>query len=76
MDYLIRNIAEVRDVKQLEKNHGICHSVYREGRLGDYSMLVSGLEQYEKQLTEWGFHREQGDAVAIVSKLDRPLSMP
>jgi len=73
MDYLLQNIAEVKDVKQLDKDHGICHFVYREGRLGDYSMQVNDIEPYEKQLSEWGFHREQGDAVVIVSRLARSL---
>lgn len=72
MDYLGRHIAEVRDVKQLDRNNGICHSVYREGKLGDYSMSVTGAVAWEKQLSERGFQRERGDAVIIVAKLARP----
>lgn len=69
MDYLSQHIAEVRDVKQLEKNIGICRGAYKEGRLGDYSMQVSDTDDYERSLLEWNFQRENGDAVIVVSKL-------
>lgn len=76
MNYLNQHIAEVRDVKQLEKNTGICRGVYKEGRLGDYSMLVSDTDDYERRLLEWNFQRESGDAVIVVSKLIHPIQAP
>jgi len=73
MDYLSRYIAEVRDVKHLERDTGICRQVYKEGRLGDYSIQIDGADEYEKLLHAWNFQRENGDALIVVTKLSNTL---
>jgi len=74
MKFLLDHINEVRDVRsQLDLNTGICRAVYSEGRLGDYSSQIERAERFEKLLSEWGFHRENGDAVLTVAKLSQPI---
>ncbi|MDM8559071.1 hypothetical protein [Candidatus Parabeggiatoa sp. HSG14] len=73
MEYLLQHIAEVEEIKQLEKNNGICRSVYDSGRLGDYQVGIKGTEKFEEQLLKWNFNRQNGDAIIVVSKLNNPL---
>jgi hypothetical protein len=67
LDFLYSYIPEIRESSFLEKSTGICKQVY-EGRLGDYPEYIQGTEQFETQLKSWGFERDKGDAVILVSK--------
>ncbi|HEY0377208.1 MAG TPA: hypothetical protein VGC87_09640 [Pyrinomonadaceae bacterium] len=72
MDYLLKHIKEVFEVyeeQRLELTNGICRKVYRGGRLGDYPTAIDGTEAFEKQLLNWNFKRDNGDAIIIVSHL-------
>jgi hypothetical protein len=72
MDFLLQHIAEVQTTHQqgkLNTVNGVCTELYRQGRLGDYSVKLNGAGFFEKQLQDWGFQRERGDAVILVSSL-------
>jgi len=72
LNYLIQNIPEVSSVDQkdqLEKDHGICKRIYKEGRLGDYDDRISGTSCFERKLKAWGFNRNDGDAVVLINRL-------
>jgi hypothetical protein len=76
MDYLLKHIEEVKDVykgQRLDLRNGICRGIYREGRLGDYPLEVKGTEKFHRQLLQWGFQRDSGDAAIIVSKLTHSI---
>ncbi len=76
MNYLRLHIAEVRDVKHVDRVYGICRSVYSEGRLGDYPVDIEGAAEFETKLSSWGFDRDHGDALIAVSKLHSPIQIP
>jgi hypothetical protein len=69
MEYLLHNVAEVKEVKQIDLCTGICRNFYSEGRLGDYSIAIEKIEQFEKQLRNWNFNRHRGDCIIVVSQL-------
>jgi len=69
MRFLQENIAEARDVPQLDTKTGVCAGVYKSGRLGDYAVGIAGSDKFEKQLREWGFRRLNGDAVLVVAQI-------
>jgi hypothetical protein len=76
MNFLISNIVEVREVNasnKLNKVNGVCVQTYPQGRLGDYQTGIEGTAEFEKKLEKWGFQREQGDAVVIVTLLFEPF---
>jgi hypothetical protein len=76
MNFLLENIAEVQEVSalnNLNRRNGICTEVYPQGRLGDYSIELDGAEPFEKQLKQWEFQRDTGEAVLIVSCLRKSL---
>jgi hypothetical protein len=76
MDYLIGNIEQASDSYArglLDLTNGICRNVYPGGRLGDYSTRIEGAEAFEQQLLDWGFNRESGDALLVVSRLSRTM---
>ncbi|MEV0357673.1 GNAT family N-acetyltransferase [Nocardia sp. NPDC050697] len=72
-DFLQANINGVATAR-FERQSGICRSVYRERILGDYPWNPQG--HFESQLTSHGFHREKGDAVAIVAELRTAQPQP
>lgn len=72
MGHLLEYIEEVKEVHKVQKldlTNGVCRKIYREGHLGIYPIEVTGTATFEKQLNEWDFQRDSGDAVIIVSKL-------
>lgn len=77
LDFLLEHLEEVRQPHEagtLEAATGICRAVYPEGRLGDYPVDCNGAALFEPQLADWGFDRERGDAVLIVTHLVEPLN--
>lgn len=76
INFLLENIAEVQEVgtsNTLNKGTGICTDVYPQGRLGNYPTGLDGTEAFEKKLKQWGFQRDRGEAVIIVSCLRKSL---
>ncbi len=73
MQYLLEHIGEAKEATGLDRSSGICRGIYRERRLGDYQLGISGTEQFEERLSEWGFDREHGDALLVVAKLYQPI---
>jgi hypothetical protein len=72
MDFLLEHIAEVQTTHQrgkLNTTNGVCTQLYPQGRLGDYRVDLEKAAQFEEQLQCWGFERERGDAVILVSSL-------
>ena len=76
MNYLLENINEVNEVPRLDRSNGICRGIYRGRRLGDYKVSIGGTEQLEARLSAWGFDRDKGDALIVVSKLYKPIHVP
>lgn len=79
MDFLLKHINQAQDSSDkrlLDLSNGICRRAYPDGRLGDYSTDVVGAEAFEKQLLDWGFKRESGDAVLVVSRLSQIIQRP
>jgi hypothetical protein len=68
IDFLKANIAEVQETQDIDLDTGICRCVYKEGRLGDYPEKVKGTERYEKQLSDWNFNRDNGDAIIVIAR--------
>lgn len=76
MDFLVSHIDELKEAaERLESVTGICRQIYPEGKLGDYDDQLPGTEQIERQLAEWGFRRDNGDAIVAIVKLDQPISV-
>jgi hypothetical protein len=76
MSFLIENFVEVQEVDvstQLNRDNGIFSAIYPQGKLGDYRTELGGTDAFEKQLGQWGFQRNRGDAVLIVSCLRKSL---
>ena len=76
INFLLENIAEVKEVgalNNLSRGNGICTEVYPQGRLGDYPTEIDGAEPFEKQLKQWEFQRDRGEAVILVSCLRKNL---
>lgn len=72
MDFLLEYVSEVKTTHQRQKLNtvnGVCTQLYPQGRLGDYVVDLEKAAIFEKQLQDWGFQREQGDAVILVSAL-------
>lgn len=72
MDFLLNHISEVKTTHQrqkLNRVNGVCTQLYPQGRLGDYVVDLEKTAIFEKQLQDWGFQREQGDAVILMSAL-------
>jgi hypothetical protein len=77
-DFLLEHLEEVRQPHEagtLDAATGICRAVYPEGRLGDYPVDCDGAALFERQLADWGFDRERGDAVLVVTHLAEPLNL-
>ena len=73
MAFLVEHIRQAKTFSGaaafLDQASGICRNAYADGRIGDYSTEVPGAEAFERQLLEWGFNRDNGDAVLVVSRL-------
>lgn len=67
MDYLLEHIPQVKYTTNLVRDKGLCRSIYNSGRLGDYKVNVK--RGIEKQLAEWGFNRDNGDALIVIARL-------
>jgi hypothetical protein len=79
MEFLLKHITQATAFSGegfLDLTSGICRNAYAGARLGDYSTDVPGAEAFEKQLLDWGFNRESGDAVLVVSRLARIIQGP
>lgn len=80
MDFVLKHIPQARTFSGkaafVDKITGICRNAYADGRLGDYSTEVPGAEAFERQLLEWGFNRDNGDAVLVVSRLSGITQRP
>lgn len=79
LGFLLEHLEEVRQPHEagtLDAATGICRAVYPEGRLGNYPVDCDGAALFERQLADWGFDRERGDAVLIVTHLVEPLNFP
>ena len=71
MDFVLKHLPQATTFSgqgSLDRASGICRNAYAGGRLGDYSTDVAGAEAFEKQLLDWGFKRDSGDAVLVVSR--------
>ena len=76
MGFLLEHIVEVQTTYQRGKLNiinGVCTRHYTQGRLGDYLIDIEKANLFEKQFQSWGFQREQGDAVILVSSLNNIL---
>jgi hypothetical protein len=71
LGFLLRHIAEVSEVSELDLRTGVCHKIYKTGRLGDYPVDLNDPEvaMIEKRLSELGMSRDSGDAVVAIAKL-------
>ncbi len=70
--FLLEHIHEIQNLgSRLNLQTGVCYQVYAEGRLGDYTVDLtdSQIAAYERQLHQWGFDRDKGDAVIVVGKI-------
>jgi len=80
MDFVLNYIPQATTFSGegafLDKVTGICRNAYADGRLGDYSTEVPGAEAFERQLLEWGFNRDNGDALLVVSRLSGITQRP
>ncbi|GEM_PF-3479513 len=77
MRFLLEHIVEVQEASAmgvLEQATGICHGIYREGKLGDYSTDSPSLARFESLLHSWIFDRDAGDALLVVTHLLRTLN--
>lgn len=72
MSYLLKHVEQV-GASSIDLTNGICRRAYRYGQLGNYPTDVVGTERFETQLQNWNFRRDEGDAVAVVSRLRYPL---
>ncbi|GAB4210342.1 MAG: hypothetical protein Fur006_70750 [Coleofasciculaceae cyanobacterium] len=72
MEFLLEHIAEVQTTYQrgkLNTVNGVCNQLYPQGRLGDYWVNLDKAAHFERQLQDWEFQRDRGDAVILVSSL-------
>jgi hypothetical protein len=71
--FLLQNIREVQgpfEENKFDVVSGIIRGVYREGKLGDYSIPTDPtVARWESWLSEQGFDRYRGDAVAVVARI-------
>lgn len=75
MAFLLDHIPEVKAARPaLDLQTGICKRTYPEGRLGDYPIEKKRGEIYELWLNRWGFSRNAGDAVIVISQLSKTIS--
>lgn len=77
MDFLLAHIAEVQTMYhngKLNTVNGVCTEIYPPGGLGNYSLKINGAKIFEQQLEDWGFQRDRGDAVLVVSQLQSKIS--
>ena len=73
MNFLLNNFDEIQAANQagkLNQTTGICTEIYPQGKLGDYPVNFDSFIIIEKQLEDWVFCREKGDAIIIVSSLE------
>jgi hypothetical protein len=79
MDFVLKHIPQATTFSGqgfVDRTNGVCSNAYSGGRLGEYSTNVPATEAFEKQLRDWGFKRENGDAVLVVSRLSRMIRGP
>ena len=72
MAFLRAHVDEVRHVEKLDLPCGIGRHVYRQGRLGDYDEDAYKTLEFERQLADWKFDRDNGDAVIVTARLRTP----
>lgn len=68
--YLTTHVAELGCASSIDPETGICARAYREGRLAGHA-APDPEDSRERQLADWGFSRERGDAVIVACRLRR-----
>jgi hypothetical protein len=71
MNFLCKHIKNLKkiDINTLNISNGICKSFYEHGKLGNYLVDLPGAKIFDKNLQEWKFQRELGDAIIMALNL-------
>jgi hypothetical protein len=69
LNFLLDHVPQVKSRrKDLNIRSGALTKIYKEGRLGQYEVGISGAEPFEEYLMQHGVRRERGDALLLVAE--------
>jgi hypothetical protein len=71
MDFLCKHVESLKniDINTMNISNGICKSFYENGKLGNYLADLPRAEKFDKNLQDWKFQRESGDAIIMALNL-------
>jgi hypothetical protein len=76
MAWLLASVPEAFEAKEFDRRTGVCRRQYAEGRLGKDRDDILGSEVFWRRLAAWGFDRDAGDAVILMTQLAETVVIP
>lgn len=67
---LAEHVVELKGVRDMNLSTGLCKRVYREGRLGDYTINMEDpvIASIENRFQKLGLQRDEGDAIVVIAR--------